>query len=282
MALYDVLASMALAGTTALIAVNFTHPIDTWKTRLQVDPKFSVVGMVRKEGVLALWKGIEASWLREASYTSIKLGAYAPIRDAMGADEKNGSFMLKFLAGSLVRSTVQFPSSASACGPTAATTNPVLVFVVVVVVVAAPLQSRAAFFLFVFFAAAVWVHRLRRWQPLRRDEDENDDEHGRAAVAQRCRQDHVQRLRHCRLLPRGLCASRACRAADYLADFPIRVIVFFPLRIRLLTSPVSVRKHLLRAARGRQPRCCAAARGWDGSRSRVVPPQINADTDLRG
>jgi hypothetical protein len=103
MALYDALASMGLAGTTALIAVNFTHPIDTWKTRLQVDAKFSIVGMVRQEGVLALWKGIEASWLREASYTSIKLGAYAPIRDAMGADEKNGSFFLKFLAGSLVR-----------------------------------------------------------------------------------------------------------------------------------------------------------------------------------
>lgn len=32
-ALKDALASMGLAGTTALIAVNFTHPIETWKTR---------------------------------------------------------------------------------------------------------------------------------------------------------------------------------------------------------------------------------------------------------
>jgi hypothetical protein len=102
MTLYDAVASMGLAGASALIAVNFTHPIETWKTRLQVDPKFSVRQMVRTEGPSSLMKGIQAAWLREASYTSIKLGAYKPIRDLLG-ESKDASFFLKFVSGSLVR-----------------------------------------------------------------------------------------------------------------------------------------------------------------------------------
>ena len=107
MALRDALASMGLAGTTALIAVNFTHPIETWKTRLQVNPQFSVTQMVKADGVFSLWKGIQAGWMREASYTTIKLGAYGPIRDALGAKGKDAPFVLKFLAGCIVSYVVR-------------------------------------------------------------------------------------------------------------------------------------------------------------------------------
>jgi hypothetical protein len=49
--------------------------------------------------VAAFWKGIGAAWLREASYTSLRLGLYAPIKHAMGV--KNDShFVFKFAAGS--------------------------------------------------------------------------------------------------------------------------------------------------------------------------------------
>lgn len=37
---------------------------------------------------------------REMSYTSIKLGAYAPVRDAIGAG-KDSPFYMKFLAGAI-------------------------------------------------------------------------------------------------------------------------------------------------------------------------------------
>jgi hypothetical protein len=53
--------------------VNFTHPIDTYKTRLQVNPQFSVGAMVREEGVASLYKGIAPAWMREATYTSMKV-----------------------------------------------------------------------------------------------------------------------------------------------------------------------------------------------------------------
>jgi hypothetical protein len=38
--------------------------------------------------------------MREASYTSLRLGLYAPIKHAMGV-KSNSSFFMKFAAGSL-------------------------------------------------------------------------------------------------------------------------------------------------------------------------------------
>lgn len=53
-----------------------------------------------KEGIAAFWKGLFFAYGREISYTSIKLGAYAPVRDALGAG-KDAPFYLKFLAGAI-------------------------------------------------------------------------------------------------------------------------------------------------------------------------------------
>lgn len=100
----NLLQSMGLGGSAALFAVNFTHPIETVKTRMQVSGE-SVVGTVsgifKNEGVTALWKGLPFAWGRELSYTSIKLGAYAPVRDAIGAGDKDSPFILKFVAGAI-------------------------------------------------------------------------------------------------------------------------------------------------------------------------------------
>lgn len=98
------LESMALGGTAASFAVNFTHPIETVKTRMQVSnvglgPTIS--GIAQKEGVTAFWKGLPFAFGRELSYTSIKLGAYAPVRDALGAGGKDAPIYLKFLAGAI-------------------------------------------------------------------------------------------------------------------------------------------------------------------------------------
>lgn len=60
----------------------------------------SVSVIAREEGVTAFWKGIGAAWLREASYTSLRLGLYGPIKHAMGL-KPDSNFVLKFAAGSL-------------------------------------------------------------------------------------------------------------------------------------------------------------------------------------
>jgi hypothetical protein len=73
--------SMALGGISACFAVNFTHPIETVKTRMQVaggSIGSIVSSIVKTEGYASFWKGLPFAFGRELSYTSIKLGAYAP------------------------------------------------------------------------------------------------------------------------------------------------------------------------------------------------------------
>lgn len=107
----DALKGMAAAGTAAVTTVTFIHPIDVVKTRLQVSGDggrdYKALGLggtisvvAKEEGIAAFWKGIPAAWLREASYTSLRLGLYDPIKTAMGVT-KDSMFILKFSAGSL-------------------------------------------------------------------------------------------------------------------------------------------------------------------------------------
>lgn len=103
--------SVSAAGSAAMITVTGIHPIDVVKTRLQVSgdgtrnyKALGISGTVavisKEEGVAAFWKGIGAAWLREASYTSLRLGLYGPIKHAMGI-KADSHFILKFSAGSL-------------------------------------------------------------------------------------------------------------------------------------------------------------------------------------
>ena len=61
----------------------------------------TIKSVVSEEGTLALWKGVNAAWMREASYTSLRLGLYEPVKVAFGAaDPETATFLKKFLAGS--------------------------------------------------------------------------------------------------------------------------------------------------------------------------------------
>lgn len=78
------------------------------QTRIQVSPEYASLGMggtvkrvVSNEGALAMWKGVNAAWLREASYTSLRLGLYEPCKIAFGCTTpENTTFLKKFAAGS--------------------------------------------------------------------------------------------------------------------------------------------------------------------------------------
>mmetsp|Transcript_22190 Transcript_22190/g.46698 ORF Transcript_22190/g.46698 Transcript_22190/m.46698 type:complete len:284 (+) Transcript_22190:261-1112(+) len=99
--------SMALGGCSACFAVNFTHPIETVKTRMQVSGlgiSQTTNSLYANEGLAAFWKGLGFAWGREIFYTSIKLGAYAPVRDYLGAGA-DAPFYMKFLAGAITGGT---------------------------------------------------------------------------------------------------------------------------------------------------------------------------------
>jgi len=56
---------------------------------------------MRNEGFAAFWKGVPWAYCREGSYTAIRLGAYAPVRDAIGAGHPDSPWYMKFLAGAI-------------------------------------------------------------------------------------------------------------------------------------------------------------------------------------
>lgn len=104
----SVLTQVGMAGGAAVITVTFIHPIDVVKTRIQISAEYGALGMggtvkkiVGSEGVGAMWKGVNAAWLREASYTSLRLGLYEPVKVIFGCTTpETTTFIKKFLAGS--------------------------------------------------------------------------------------------------------------------------------------------------------------------------------------
>lgn len=82
------------AGLAAVFTVTWIHPIDVVKTRMQVasankEPAGlgDIIGSaMKKEGPGAFYKGIGPAWLREASYTSLRLGLYEPVKQLVGAN----------------------------------------------------------------------------------------------------------------------------------------------------------------------------------------------------
>lgn len=96
--------SMACGGGAAAFAVNFTHPIELVKTRMQASGGSiggTISNVMKEGGVASFWKGLPFAYGRELSYTSVKLGAYAPVRNMIGAGSPDSPFYLKFLAGAL-------------------------------------------------------------------------------------------------------------------------------------------------------------------------------------
>jgi len=97
------------AGCAAVLTVTFVHPIDVVKTRIQVESiKGNNVGLggvikgaLDDEGAGAFYKGITPAWCREASYSSLRLGLYDPIKVIVGANAPGAGFLRKFLAGAL-------------------------------------------------------------------------------------------------------------------------------------------------------------------------------------
>jgi len=102
-----------LAGMASVMAGICTHPIDTCKIRMQIQTplkdgsnkyKNLVHGLkviVQEEGFRnGIYKGIEASCAREASYSSLRLGLYEPIKRYINAGPDAPAWK-KFAAGGL-------------------------------------------------------------------------------------------------------------------------------------------------------------------------------------
>jgi hypothetical protein len=114
-----------MQSSRSLVSQQQTTTQETVKTRMQVTGlgvTTTFTSLIKTEGVTALWKGLPFAFGRELSYTSIKLGAYAPLRDALGAGA-DAPFYLKFLAGAITGGVGSFVGNPFDVMKTLAQTN---------------------------------------------------------------------------------------------------------------------------------------------------------------
>ncbi|KAI0344082.1 mitochondrial carrier [Trametopsis cervina] len=102
-----------LGGAAASMAAACTHPLDLTKVRLQTIPPtgnhkpsmFSVMRYtIRKTGVRSLYTGLSAAFLRQMSYSLVRLGSYEKMKEELSKHSTPSSgalFLSAMAAGAL-------------------------------------------------------------------------------------------------------------------------------------------------------------------------------------
>jgi len=86
----------AFGGLAGMGATVFVQPLDLVKTRMQVSVISSVI---RQEGLTTLYTGLSAGLLRQATYTTTRLGIYTYLFEKFSVDGQPPSFGMKALLG---------------------------------------------------------------------------------------------------------------------------------------------------------------------------------------
>lgn len=100
-----------ISGAVCASASAILNPLDVTKIRLQNQKSGNIkyTGLVqgsllilKEEGMIRGWgKGMEPSMWRELFYSSLRLGLYEPIKTALGGEEKDTSFVVKYFSALL-------------------------------------------------------------------------------------------------------------------------------------------------------------------------------------
>lgn len=112
----SVVKPFVFGGIASLTAEFGTFPLDTTKTRLQVQGQLAdtacretryrsmihaLFRISQEEGVRALYQGIAPALLRQASYGTIKIGLYQNLKKIMKRSNKDETLLTNVLAGVL-------------------------------------------------------------------------------------------------------------------------------------------------------------------------------------
>jgi len=110
---------LLLSATSGCVASTFCHPLDVIRVQLQTDsgavgssPAYSgpfdaAKQIVRRGGVVALWDGLSAAYLRQFSYSCIRIGLFSYLydtakrRQVAAGESEDVSFGTKLLLGSI-------------------------------------------------------------------------------------------------------------------------------------------------------------------------------------
>ena len=91
-------------GSAGMFATCFVQPLDLVKNRMQVNKiagvahpsTFSVIsGVIKTEGVRTLYNGLSAGLLRQATYTTTRLGIYTWLFETFSSEGNPPGFFLK-------------------------------------------------------------------------------------------------------------------------------------------------------------------------------------------
>ncbi len=94
------------AGVGAISSVWITHPIDLFKTKIQMtsNKNASAISLAKSiyqtGGMASFYRGIVPAIFRESTYTTLRIGLYEPVKKLFDIKPES-NFFLKFLAGSL-------------------------------------------------------------------------------------------------------------------------------------------------------------------------------------
>jgi solute carrier family 25 oxoglutarate transporter 11 len=90
-------------GASGMLATCIIQPIDMVKVRLQLGATGSPIavasGIIKQDGVGALYRGLSAGLLRQATYTTARLGIYQVFTDALTKHNEGGAIPLYQKAG---------------------------------------------------------------------------------------------------------------------------------------------------------------------------------------
>jgi len=95
-------------GLSGMGATLFVQPLDLVKTRMQVAKSAGgakpstvsvITGVIKNEGISTLYNGLSAGLLRQATYTTTRLGIYTWLFEKFSTDGKPPSFIAKAALG---------------------------------------------------------------------------------------------------------------------------------------------------------------------------------------
>ena len=86
---------LCVSAAAGCLTCNFTHPLDVIRVQLQTrgGPQFAAPTAVARNlvygeaGVRALWSGLSAAYLRQCTYTMVRIGVYSFLLERAGGPE---------------------------------------------------------------------------------------------------------------------------------------------------------------------------------------------------
>ncbi|CAB4423500.1 mitochondrial carrier [Rhizophagus irregularis] len=98
-------------GAASCIACTVSHPLDLTKVRLQTthgvnkaSTIYTMIQIIKTEGILGLYSGLSASILRQITYSTMRFGVYDKLKNLISKNQEQLPFTKKILCASIAGS----------------------------------------------------------------------------------------------------------------------------------------------------------------------------------